>query len=224
MGSFQARKPLFGKEGWETVLWQQAGTHAFLVPRFEGRQQPFRPLQRFDLQHRVAVLSGGISPRGHFHRFVVRCHERHVSTSLHPFAPPELPGFLATMGALTPGRAALRLEGVDAGFELRPGIPAFCHRIFRSFRLQPPSVAPTPFWGFLRRAYRTTELWPPLRGHASLGLRHCLAGSPRRPAESSSLALRTDRSPPVALHPASRRRSYHQLRGTRIPRQGLSPC
>ena len=31
-----------------------------------------------------------------------------ASTFLHPFAPPALPGFLATMGALTPGRPALR--------------------------------------------------------------------------------------------------------------------
>ncbi len=64
----------------------------------------------------------------------------------------------------------------------------------------------------------------PFRGRASLGLRHWLAGSPRRSAESSSLALRTNRSPPVALHPASRRRSYLRLRAARTPRQGLSPC
>src|SRR5262249_28106896 len=50
------------------------------------------------------------------------------------------------------------------------------------------------------------------------------AGSPRRSAESSSLALRTDRSPPVAPHPASRRRGYLWLQGTRLPWQGLPPC
>ena len=42
-----------------------------------------------------------------------------------------------------------------------------------------------------------------------------LAGSPQRSAESSSLALRTNRSPPVALHPASRRRSYFRLQSAR---------
>jgi hypothetical protein len=173
MGSFQARKPLFGKEGAEAVLWQQAGTHAFLVPRVEGRQQPFRSLQRFDLQHRVAVLSGGVSPRGHYHRFVVRCHERHVSTSLHPFAPPELPSFFATMGALTPGRAALRLESVDAGFELRPGLPVSCHRIFRSFRHQPPVVVPTRLLGFAWSGLPDPiAVVTPFEGRASFGLRH----------------------------------------------------
>jgi hypothetical protein len=36
--------------------------------------------------------------------------------------------------------------------------------------------------------------------------------------------LRTASSLPVALHPASRRRSYFQLRGLGLPRHGLPPC
>ncbi len=36
--------------------------------------------------------------------------------------------------------------------------------------------------------------------------------------------LRTDGSLPVALHPASRRRSYLLLRGLGLPRHGLTPC
>lgn len=52
------------------------------------------------------------------------------------------------------------------------------------------------------------------------GLRHKRAGSPDNPAESSSLTLRTGRSPPVASHPSSRRRSYFQLQdGERIPEE-----
>jgi hypothetical protein len=51
-------------------------------------------------------------------------------------------------------------------------------------------------------------------------LRHECAGSPNGKAESSSLALRTGRSPPVAPHPASRRRSYLQLQaGEREPEE-----
>jgi hypothetical protein len=44
-------------------------------------------------------------------------------------------------------------------------------------------------------------------------------------ADRSQPILRTGRSPPVAPHPASRRRSYHQLRGTRHPptRTSTSP-
>ncbi len=36
--------------------------------------------------------------------------------------------------------------------------------------------------------------------------------------------LRTASSPPVALHPASQRRSYLQLQGLGLPWHGLSPC
>jgi len=96
------------------------------------------------------------------------------------------------MDALTPGRPALRFFEHEHRLVCRPGLPVLCHRTFRSFRLQPPTVAPGHFWGFLCRAYRTTSPWPPFsRGHASIGLRHSLAGSPRQSAESSLLALRT---------------------------------
>ena len=73
------------------------------------------------------------------------------------------------MGALTPGRLALRLIEREHRLDCRPGLPVFRHRTFRSFRLQPPPVAPTYFWGLLRQAYRTTLLWPPFRGRAYLG-------------------------------------------------------
>src|SRR5262249_32033751 len=195
-------------------------------PLFEGRQHPLCPDRWFDPGPAAPDLSGTCSLGGHCHRLFFRRFVHRVSTFLHPFAPPALPGFFATMGALTPGRPALRVLIRDNELRLwrRPGLPAFCHRIFRSFRLQPPTVAPTRIWGLRCRAYRTTSLWPPFRGRASLGLRLWRAGSPRRSAESSSLALRTNRSPPVALHPASRRRSYLRFQGTRLPWQGLPPC
>jgi len=57
-------------------------------------------------------------------------------------------------------------------------------------------------------------------GSPRSGFRHGYAGSPYDVAESSSLALRTGRSPPVAPHPASRRRSYLQLQaGERVPEE-----
>jgi hypothetical protein len=220
MGRVQARQPLLRSE---EGRFASAGP---VVPRGEGRQQACRSLQRFEPRHVRVDRSGAVSRCGHYYRWVFRRLERHVSTFLHPFAPPALPGFFATLGALTPGRPALRLLIRDNEHRLwrRPGLPAFCHRIFRSFRLQPPPVAPTRIWVLRWRAYRTTSLWPPFQGHASLGLHLNRAGSPRRSAESSSLVLRTNRSPPVALHPASRRRSYLWLQGTRLPWQGLPPC
>jgi hypothetical protein len=215
MGLIREQEPLLGKRGPRVV----SASHE------ESRQQVRRSTSRLGLTRSCdRVLSGGISLVGTFTGCV---HDlgRCISTSLHPFAPPELPGFFATMGALTPARRLfVSLSGTMNSARYRAGLPVSCHRTFRSFRLQPPTVAPTYFWGFLRRAYRTTFPWPPFWGRASIGLRHWLAGSPRQSAESSSLALRTNRSPPVALHPASRRRSYRQLRSARTPRQGLAPC
>jgi hypothetical protein len=216
MGRCQAILPMFGTQS----LW------APRAPVDQGRQQPLWPLQRFAMARVFArVLSGWASLVGN-RPGLVRCLGQHGSTFLHPFAPPALLGFFATMGALTPGRPALRFpKAHEHRLGRRPGLPAFCHRIFRSFRLQPPTVVPIVALGFSRRAYRTTLPWSPFsRVQASVGLRHQPAGSPRRSAESSSLALRTNRSPPVALHPASRRRSYRQLRSARTLRQGLSPC
>ena len=79
-----------------------------------------------------------------------------VSTFLHPFAPPELPGFFATMGALTPGRPALRLTREhEHRLWCHPGIPAFVietsdHSV--SNHLSPSQPVSGVF--FLRWAYR----------------------------------------------------------------------
>ena len=199
------------------------------VTRGEGRQQSCRPLRRCEPRHVCVGRSGVLSPYtryGQSDRVSFRRLELHASTSLHPFAPPELPGFDATMGALTPARRLfVPLSGAMNSAWTRAGLPVFGRQTVRSFRLQPPTVVPTRFWGFFASGLPDhATVVALLRGHASIGLRQYLAGSPQRSAESSSLSLRTERSPPVALHPASRRRSYLRLRSARTPRQGLSPC
>jgi hypothetical protein len=69
---------------------------------------------------------------------------RRVSMSF--FGARVIPGFFATMGALTPGRPALRLTREHEHRLWRhPGLPTFCHRVVRSFRLQPPTAVPTCF-------------------------------------------------------------------------------
>jgi len=111
--------------------------------------------------------------------------------------------------------------------------PCFTVETFRPFCLHPPPVLPDFGSGFEVEPYRACRLLtndtPPFQWvGASFGLRHSLAGSPRQKAESSSpgplALLRTGRSPPVAFHLASRRRSYLRLRGSDQPRQGLAPC
>jgi hypothetical protein len=218
MGHGQVHRPL--PDGLGNAPW--------VIPRFEGRQQPCRPLRRFEPRHVCVALSGAVSPYagyGQSHRGFFRRLELHVSTFLHPFAPPALPGFDATMGALTPTRrffaSTLRLapwirspsRTVNAAWS-RAGLSASCawpsdHSV---------SNHPTcPVIAFTRypSASRASGL---LRS----GLRLTLAGSPHSKAESSSLALRAGRSLPVAPHPASRRRSYVLLQaGERVPEEDL---
>lgn len=97
IGSAQVQQPL--PEG--------PGCRPATAPRREGRQQTGRSLRRFDPRHVCGGRSGVISPPasgGQSRRFVFRRLDLHVSTFLHPFAPPALPGFDATMSALTPAR------------------------------------------------------------------------------------------------------------------------
>ena len=97
MGRGQVQQPLL--EG--------SGIAPGTIPHGEGRQQTGDSRQRFEPRHVGVGLSGAVSPdawHGQSHRGVFRRFELHVSTFLHPFAPPELPGFDATMGALTPTR------------------------------------------------------------------------------------------------------------------------
>jgi hypothetical protein len=107
---------LTSKEDWRTSmgrgpvpqpLLETRGNAPRVGPRVEGRQQPCRPLRRCEPRHVCAARSGAGSPYagcGQFHQVLFRRLGLHASTSLHPFAPPALPGFDATMGALTPAR------------------------------------------------------------------------------------------------------------------------
>jgi hypothetical protein len=157
----------------------------------QGRQHANGPDARFGASPQGMRRFGLLSPR-HCRRGVFRTLGHSPSIFLEPFAPPALPGFLATMAPLTPARPSLvpcRSLGVMGS-------------AFRPFRLQPPGVP--------RHRFNTLPLSVTGFRFRS-GLRHLAAGSPRHPAESSSLALRTGRSPPGTPHPASRRRSSVRL-------------
>ena len=72
-----------------------------------------------------------------FHRMSFH-HVLRSSIFLEPFAPPELPGFNATMAPLTP-----------TGLVVASGRPhRFMYRIVWPFRLQPPPVAPVVWLAF----------------------------------------------------------------------------
>ena len=157
-------------------LVDQAEPFASFDPLFEGRQHPLRPDRRFGPAPSGARASPAcLALAGTAAGCSSVVHVRRVSTFLRPFAPPALPGFLATMGALTPVTPGLELARHSRQVSLlhvsglRPSVSNHLTASPGRFRTLPLSARGFPA---LRRS----------------GLRLSLAGSPIGPAESSSLS------------------------------------
>ena len=145
------------------------------------------------------------------------CVVPHASISLRPFAPPELPGFNATMNALTPERPARR-------FRDRLAILTRSGLLVSWIKLSDHSVSnhPLSFPKFGLVSLRDLPSCEPLQ------LTHPLGRVPLDVTWASPLAsqlatttgriefvnLRTDLSPPDALHPVSRRRSFVRIQSS----------
>ena len=198
---------------WRTTPAWQRRRH----PLIEGRQHALRPDRRFGPGPRVAGLSRSCSPEGHCRGGVFRRYGRHASTFLHPFAPRALPRFNATMSALTPMRHSSPHRS-----------PCFTCTAFRPFRPQPPCVPNTRRFRRGRRRFSTLPLSATGLPRPHLAERDKASPLASRLAETPGrigfVILRTGRSPPAALHPASRRRSCSRLQaGKRFAWRGLSP-
>src|SRR5712671_6804728 len=72
------------------------------LPLGKLHQHPCRPGPRFVLLSSASGPSPAVLAIRQCCRFLSAWTKLHVSTFLHPFAPPALPGFIATMSALTP--------------------------------------------------------------------------------------------------------------------------
>jgi hypothetical protein len=211
---------------WANVGGPFSSSHSLL----ECRQHAVRPDARVRPVRDGRGLSGGSSQERHCHRFVVSFPAcRHfASIFLHPLTPPALPGFFANMGALTSERRLFVHEsptkasghaGVTA-HEHRPSrsaLLASCDRTFGPFRLQSSDVVKRDKSGLIPLPYRivsrTIAVSPrPRRVIWASPFPSRLATTPDR--IEFVMILRTSRSPPVALHLASRRRSYVQLQGS----------
>ena len=145
------------------------------------------------------ALSGLLSHR-HSRRCALRRRVHRVSTFLRPLAPRALPRFDATMGALTPAR----LSSPDRS-------PRFMYTALAT--IPSPTTSCTPAAALTRcpSARRVSRF-------CGSRLHHSSAGSPDTQGRIEFVILRTGRSPPVASHPASRRRGYSRLQaGERIP-------
>ena len=137
------------------------------------------------------------------------------STSLRPFARWALPHVDALMDALTPGRRFfVSLSGTMNTVLFRPGLSASC--VWPSNHSIPNHLA-RPRGRFDTQPLSATS--PRVLRAKTSPLTSRLVV---RPGRNGFVILRTGRSPPVALHLASRRRSYFQLQaGVRIPEKDL---
>jgi hypothetical protein len=152
-----------------------------------------------------------------FHRFptcLAGWHSREGSSisgwaphppSCAPFAPSPLRDFLATTGALTP-----------AGPSPTTGQVSLIH--VSDLPIPPSPTTPQALDADFVR-YPSSRRVSRLRRSR---LHLFPAGSPTLTGRIEFVILRMDRSPPVAPHPASRRRSYSWLQaGERIPEEGF---
>ena len=168
MGRFQGEVPVLGKVSvGPTLMIDQAEPAPSFHALFERGQQAFGPHRGFcpgPAAQRVSVV---FSRGRHCRRWWVSWCQRPASIFLRPFAPPALPGFNATMGALTPVRPALR--PARGGNEHRPltGQVSLCHGPHLP-TLPSPNTPRRParlVW-FPTRAYRRT---PPGGASSLLG-------------------------------------------------------
>jgi len=180
---------------------------------------------RFQCNTRFGLLSadgrsGGLGRKATRCRCVFRVPDCIASTSLPPLAPRPLRRFNATMEALTPVRLSPTYRSpcfTYSPFQTIPSPTTWCS----------PVVALHPLHCSQRDRFPISRpfAFSFSAGHRQNGSRFhlSLAGSPVTPGRNGFVILRTGRSPPVALHPASWRRSYSRLQVVAQTWRGLSP-
>jgi len=184
-----------------------------LVPESASRRAGYGPGGAPVYHRGVSALLSPMGTRGG-----VRSQARAelTSTFLRPLAPRALPRFVATMDALTPARPALRM----GAHEHRSNT----EQVSRIHLPDLPSVPPPTTWCVRPSLYHAT----PQRGRLPRTCCPSVWASPftsrlaTAPGRIEFVILRTTRSPPVAPHPASRRRSYVRLQtGERLSEEDL---
>src|SRR5262245_29266753 len=200
------------------------------VPGKVGRQHapcPDRAFRPTPAEQDVSVL---YSRFRHSRRLLFTGFGHGASIVLRPFAPPALPGFIATTNALTPERRLFLPVGSPSGSpahehrSVRSGLSV--SRIWSSEHPVPnhPSVPAVAFAHnpSAQQASLSCSVETRSKLKKGSGFRLRFAGSPKRTGRNGFALLRAAHSPPVASHPASRRRSYNRLQaGVCLPEEDL---
>jgi hypothetical protein len=183
------------------------------------------------------MLSGspaGVARKGTVTRFalslfldlVIR-HQPSCLPLLHRFM---LPGFIATMKALTSDLASPQTSGGPLGGAgsicttrlVQVGSPCLSRLNFRPFRLQPPQCHFTTLALSRYISVAVVRVYPTGRPRGSREHRRADQGSnstsslPDRLGRIEFVILRTGLSPQVAPHLSSRKRSYHWLQAGNV--------
>src|SRR5262245_3708944 len=186
--------------------------------RFQSGQHPWRPDTGFDpLPRRGVGVSARVSHLGQWEQCCLPYVYFHVSTFLCSLRSTPITEFLCYYG---------HSDSCAAGSSrARPMNTCFVSAqvsLFNTRHLPDHSAVNHP----LPPGPRFNTLPLSVAGFRSLsersGLRLCTAGSSRSAGRITFVILRTDRSPPVAPHLVSRRRSYLWLQaGERLPEEDL---
>ena len=172
-----------------------------------------QPLDQFEPSH-VGLAQSAVFSRCRHSRYGNSLILRHVtSTFLRPFAPRALPRFLARMDALTPERPVLRILIRDNERRacFRSGLLASRNkssdRSASNHLLSPPGVGLGFFPELTARPFDRI----PFRNQSVIWASPLPSRLATTAGRIEFVILRTSRSPPVALHPLSRGRSYVRL-------------
>ena len=183
-------------------------------PCFQGRQHSWCPHRTFHPRPAVVDFSVLFSPFGHYRRLGCCQFGHHESTflcSLRSTPVTELQRYYGHSDSCSAGSSRLLPMSLvcDA-----PRQVSLIHAQSRHDH----SVSKHPTWHSHR--FHTLPISATASRTRRSRLRHWLAGSPHTPGRIEFVILRTDRSPPAAPHPASRRRSCSRLQaGERMPEE-----
>src|SRR5262249_20421903 len=183
-------------------LVDQAVPDASFHALFERGQHALGPDRGFRPSPAARDISVLSSRCRHWRRWAFPWHGPSASISLRPFAPPALPGFLATMDALTPGGA-----GLGGAWPVGPSWHrqvSLRHVVGPSGRSVSNHLWPPAPWGLLRRrglprarGGRPSGTPVPV-GRIGIGASPFGGTVPTAHARIDFVLLRTSPSPPVA--------------------------